>query len=159
VVGDGYAMGVTTQIAEYMLRPSERWFRVDHPVFSEQWSQPGSKGFRLREELQVSMKVEPAVLKRALECRDELAAKDATEHFDRKKERVAWLDPTRAIGRESTGWHHAIHMRVKSDLLVPGSKITAFVLGWVEDLRVQLDSRGFGVGGSSWQCGVAWIVW
>ena len=32
VVGDGYAMDVTAQIAEYMLRPSERWFRVDHPV-------------------------------------------------------------------------------------------------------------------------------
>lgn len=36
VVGDGYAMGVTAQIAEYMLRPSERWFRVNHPVLSEQ---------------------------------------------------------------------------------------------------------------------------
>jgi hypothetical protein len=42
VVGDGYAMGVTAQIAEYMLRPSERWFRVDYPVLSEQWPQPGS---------------------------------------------------------------------------------------------------------------------
>jgi hypothetical protein len=29
----------------------------------------------------------------------------------------------------------------------------------VEDWGVQLDSRGFVVGGSSWQCGVAWIVW
>src|ERR1700722_4954429 len=113
-------MGVTTQIAEYMLRPSERWFRVDHPVFSEQWSQPGSKGFRLSEELRVSMKVEPVVLKRAPECRDELAAEDATENFDRKKERVAWLDPTRAIDRKSTGRHHAMHMRVKFEFLAPG---------------------------------------
>ena len=29
----------------------------------------------------------------------------------------------------------------------------------VEDLRVQLDSRDFGVAGSSWQCAFAWIVW
>ncbi|MDQ1405530.1 MAG: hypothetical protein QOG55_1159, partial [Acidobacteriaceae bacterium] len=57
VVGDGYAMGVTAQITEHMLRASERWFRIDHSVLSEQWSQPGSKGFRLSEELHVSMKV------------------------------------------------------------------------------------------------------
>src|SRR5258707_9067529 len=31
----------------------------------------------------------------------------------RKKERVAWLDPTRAIGRKSTGRHNAMHMWVK----------------------------------------------
>ena len=89
VVGDGYAMGVTAQIAEYMLRPSERWFRVDHPVLSEQWSQPGSKGFRLSEELQVSLKVELAVREGVFECLVELAAEDATQYFDGKKEVVA----------------------------------------------------------------------
>ncbi len=120
MVGDGYAMGVTAQITEYMLRASERWFRVDHPVLSEQWSQPDSKGFRLSEELQVSMKAEPTVMKGVLERRDELAAKDATEHFDRKKESVAWFSPAGAIGRESTGRHHAMHMRVKFEFLTPG---------------------------------------
>jgi hypothetical protein len=35
------------------------------------------------------VKTEPAVLKSALECRDELAAKDSAEHLDRKKESVA----------------------------------------------------------------------
>jgi hypothetical protein len=39
------------------------------------------------------MKVEPAVVNGALECRDELAAKDATENFDGKKEGVAWFAP------------------------------------------------------------------
>jgi hypothetical protein len=34
VVGDGYAMSVTAQIAEYILGASEGSFRVDHPVFS-----------------------------------------------------------------------------------------------------------------------------
>ena len=67
------------------------------------------------------MKAELAVLKGALECRDELAAKDSAEHLDGKKEGVAWLDPTRAIGRKSTGRHHAMHMRVKFEFLTPGS--------------------------------------
>src|SRR6267378_3173435 len=120
VVGDGYAMGVTAQIAEYMLRPSERWFRVDHPVLLEQWSQPGSKGFRLSEELQVSMKVELAVMKGTLERFVEFAAKDNAEHLDGKKEIVAWIDPVRVIGRQPTGRHHAMYMRVKFEFLSPG---------------------------------------
>src|SRR5258706_11612052 len=103
-----------------MLWASEWTFRVDHPVLSEQWSQPRSKGFRLSEELQVSMKVELAVLKGALERLVELAAKDSAEHLDGKKEVVAWLDPTRAIGRKSTGRHHAMHMWVKFEFLTPG---------------------------------------
>ena len=35
MVGDGHAMGVTAQITEHMLRASERWFRVDHPILSK----------------------------------------------------------------------------------------------------------------------------
>ena len=38
MVGDGYAMGVAAQILEHILRAAERSFRVDHPVFAEQWS-------------------------------------------------------------------------------------------------------------------------
>jgi hypothetical protein len=143
VVGDGYAMGVTAQIAEYMLRPSERWFRVDHPVLSEQWSQPGRKGFRLSEELQVSMKVEPAVVNGALECRDELAAKDATENFDRKKKGVAWFAPAGAIGRESTCRHHAMHMRVKFEFLTPGVQHAE---------EADLCAKMFGIAGNFAQC-------
>ena len=120
MVGDGHAMSVTAQITEHMLWAPERAFRVDHPVLSEQWSQPGSKCFRLSEELQVSVKVELAVMKGALERFEELAAKDATEHLDGKKEIVAWFDPARVIGRQSTGRHHAMDMRVKFEFLTPG---------------------------------------
>src|SRR5712664_2344386 len=102
MVGDGHAMGVTAQITEHMLWASEWTFRVDHPVLSEQWSEPRSKDFRLSQGLQVSMKGDLAVMKGTLERFVELAAKDATEHLDGKKEVVACLDPTCAIGRTST---------------------------------------------------------
>src|SRR6266436_5745881 len=65
------------------------------------------------------MKVELAIMKGALERFVELSAKDSAEHFDRKKESIAWLDPTRAIGRKSTGRHHAMYMRVKFEFLTP----------------------------------------
>ncbi len=40
-----------------------------------------------------------------------------------------------------------------------GSKITALVLGWVEDSAFRSDSQGFGVAGSFSRCAFAWIVW
>src|SRR5208282_5396789 len=120
MVGDGHAMGVTAQITEHMLWASERTFGVDHPILSEQWSQPRSKRFRLSKEPQVSMKDELAVLKGAFERFVELAAKDATEHLDGEKEIVVWFDPARVIGRQPTSRHHTMDMRVKFDFLTPG---------------------------------------
>src|SRR6266404_886073 len=38
MIGDGHAMGVAAQILEHILGATERWFRVHHPVLSEQRS-------------------------------------------------------------------------------------------------------------------------
>jgi hypothetical protein len=65
------------------------------------------------------MKVELAVMKGTLERFVELAAKDATEHLDGKKEIVAWFDPACAIGGQPTGRHHAMYMRVQFEFLSP----------------------------------------
>jgi len=65
------------------------------------------------------MKVELAVPKGTLECFVELAAKDSAKHLDGKKEIVAWLDPAGVIGRQPTGRHHAMYMRVKFEFLSP----------------------------------------
>jgi hypothetical protein len=50
MVGDGHAMGVTAEILEHIVGTAEGWFGVDDPVFSEQWSEPGSEDFGLREQ-------------------------------------------------------------------------------------------------------------
>jgi hypothetical protein len=70
------------------------------------------------------MKVELGVMKGALERFVELSAKDVTEHLDGKKEIVAWFDPARVIGRQSTGWHHAMNMWVGREFLTPGMQNT-----------------------------------
>jgi hypothetical protein len=36
MVGDGHAMGVPPEITKHMLWASERTFRVNHPILSEQ---------------------------------------------------------------------------------------------------------------------------
>src|SRR5258707_1146396 len=70
------------------------------------------------------MKVELAIMIGALERFVELSAKDVTEHLDGKKEIVAWFDPARVIGRQSTGWHHAMNMWVGREFLTPGMQNT-----------------------------------
>src|SRR5260370_10779880 len=147
MVGDGHAMGVPAQITEHMLWASERTFRVDHPVLSEHWSQSRCKGFRLSEELQVSMKGELAVMKGALECVVELAAKDGAKHLDGKKEVVAWLDPVCVIGRQPTGRYHAMNMRVQFEFLTPGMQHAEEADFCTEMLGISCDfQKGFRTG-------------
>src|SRR5260370_14014789 len=110
-------MSVTAQITQHMFWASERAFRIDHPVLSEQWSQPSSKDFWLSEEFQVSMKVEFAVMKGALEGFVELAAEYATEHLYGKKKVVTWFDPARVILRQSTGWRRRMDVGGKASTL------------------------------------------
>ena len=59
-------------------------------------------------------------MKGTLERFVELAAKDATEHRDGKKEIVAWFDPAGVIDRQAAGGHHAMYMRVRFEFLAPG---------------------------------------
>jgi hypothetical protein len=66
------------------------------------------------------MKGELAIMKGALERFVELAAKDATEHLDGKKEVVAWFDPAGVIDRQAAGGHHAMYVRVKFEFWTPG---------------------------------------
>ncbi len=53
MVGDSDAVGIAAQILEHIFGAAERWFAVDHPVFSEQWPEPSSKDLGLSQESQV----------------------------------------------------------------------------------------------------------
>ena len=66
MVGDGYAMSVTAQIMEHMLWPPEGTIGVDHPVVSEQFSEPGGENLWLSEKRQVSMEFQSTVAEGAL---------------------------------------------------------------------------------------------
>ncbi len=111
------------------------------PVVPEQGSQPSRECLGVSERLQVAMKIKLALSKVALERGDKLAAKDAAEHLDGKKEGVAWLNPVGAIERQSTGGHHTMRVRVKFELLIPGvehakeADLGAQMLGITSDLE------------------------
>jgi hypothetical protein len=120
MVGDGHAMGVSAEILEYVVGTTEGWFGVDDPVFSEQWSEPGSEDLGLREQSQIAGEVQLVMLKSRLETGDELAAKHTSEYLDGEKEARTGSNPESVIERESTGGNNAVNMGMKLELLVPG---------------------------------------
>ena len=73
----------------------------------------------------------------------ELAAKDATEHLDGKKEIVAWFDPAGVIDRQAAGGHHAMYMRVKFEFLTPGMQHAE---------EANLCAKMFGIAGNFEEC-------
>ena len=81
MVGDGHAMSVAAQVLQHIFGTTEGAFQVDHPILSKQRPQPGGKDLGLREEFQISLEAELAILKSLLERIDKLAAKDFPQHF------------------------------------------------------------------------------
>jgi len=120
VVRDGYAVGITAEVVEHILRTTERWFGVDDPMFSKQWPEPRGEGLRVSEWCQIAGKVQLPSLKSQLEPVDELSAKYPPEHMDGEKEsRVGW-NPAGVIEREPTRWDDAVDMGMNLEFLVPG---------------------------------------
>jgi hypothetical protein len=113
-------MGVAAQVLEHILGAAEGWFGVDDPIFAEERSQPGSEVLGLREPSQIAGKMKLTILKGRLETGDELTAKHTPEYLDGEKEAREGSNPAGVIERESAGGDHAMDMRMKLELLVPG---------------------------------------
>ena len=90
-VGHQRASRPRSRLLARWFRASEGTFGVDVPVVSEQGSYPGGEGFGVSERFQVAMEAKLALPEVALQSGNRLAAKDAPEHPDRKKEaRAGW---------------------------------------------------------------------
>ncbi len=124
MVGDGDAVSVTAEILEHILGAAEGWFRVDHPVFAKQRSQPGGEEFGLREQRQIPGKVQLAMLKGRFETVDELAAKHPPEHGNGEKEARVRSNPVGVIEREPARGDDTVDMGMKLEFLVPGVEHT-----------------------------------
>src|ERR1017187_2664086 len=105
-----------------MLGTTEGRFAIDYPVMAEQSTEPSREDLRLSELIQIAIEAEFSFAAGALQGSHELAAKNPTQHFDGKKERVAGVDPVGVIQiqRESTGGDHAMDMGMKLEPLIPG---------------------------------------
>jgi len=122
VVGDGDAVGVSTEIAQRVLRSAEGPLGVNDPVMPEQESKPGGEGSRFSQRGEVAVELECALAEGGLKSGDELTAEDTAEHRDGKEEGVAGGDPSGVAGSEATGGNDAVDMRMNLQTLVPGVK-------------------------------------
>ena len=159
VVGDGDTVGVASQILEHAPGSTEGRLDVNHPFEVGGGFTQGLEGGRLGQIAKLAGEMELAIAKRLSQRSQEQFAEPAAENFIRKEEGIlAAGNPAGAVGREASAGDDTVQVRMKMQVLTPGSKIP--MSGWVvEDSRVQLDIRGFGVAGSSWQCAFAWILW
>jgi hypothetical protein len=66
------------------------------------------------------MKAELRLLKGAFQQADELGAKEPAEHFDRKEELPATINPARIARGEAPAGDHAMKMRMMVQVLSPG---------------------------------------
>ena len=82
VVGDGNAVSVVAEIAQHVFRSTEGRLGINHPVLSEQHSEPGCEGLRIRERRELAVELKRAFAESGLECGDELAAEDTAEYLD-----------------------------------------------------------------------------
>ena len=88
-VGDAHPMGISAEIAQGMFRSAEGPLGVDDPVVTEQDSEPRGEAAWLSERCEMAVELELAFAECGVEARDELPAKDASEHLDRKEEGTA----------------------------------------------------------------------
>jgi hypothetical protein len=118
-VGDGDAMGVCAEIAQYMFRSSEGPLGVNDPVVAEQYSQPCGEGARMSQRQKFAVKLKLTSTECVAKPGNEVAAEYAAEHADGKEEGATGGDPAWVIWSETAGGDHAVDMRMKLQALVP----------------------------------------
>src|SRR6516165_5300074 len=119
MIGDGHAVGVATKVVQHMLGTAERGLSVDHPVFAEKQSQPGSESLGLRKRRKFSSAMESTVTERLPQAGNELAAKHWGEHFQREEEVIGGVHPRFVIKAQAAGGNDAMDVGMQSELLTP----------------------------------------
>ena len=113
-------MRVTGQIVENVLRSPEGWLGIDHPAFSIERPDEGAKHLLLCHRLQRAGQAELLGAPRPFQAGDELATEHRAENLHRQEEWIARANPLLVIWSQTSGWNHAVNMRVKLQSLTPG---------------------------------------
>ena len=82
-IGDGDAMGVSTEIAQRVFRSAEGWLGIDDPVVAEQRSEPCGEQALFRKWREVAIELKVALQESLLQSGDELASEDPAERLHR----------------------------------------------------------------------------
>jgi len=102
MVRDGDAVGVSSQVAEDVFWPAERWLGIDHPIAGEQSPQEPAKVLGSSDLLQCALELKPVVPEELPECLGELAAEYAAECHDWQEEAVRTAYPPGTVRAQTT---------------------------------------------------------
>jgi len=97
MVGDSHPMGIAAKVLQNMFRAAKGSFAVNDPIVAVMLPDKGVESLRVGKMLELTMESDLALCESALQSSRESASKDAAEHLDRKKERVARMNPVLVI--------------------------------------------------------------
>ncbi len=112
VVGDGHAVGVAAEVAQYLAGSGERRLAVDDPVLTG-----GSSKSSVRVDV---IAAQSFVVEARLEPTQQLGAEELRQDPDGKQETAPGRNPTAAIRVEPTSGDDAVDVRMKEQRLGPG---------------------------------------
>jgi len=105
-----------------MLGSSEWRLCIDDPIMPKERSQKRRERLFFSERFQFTGEEEITVPEGALQTANEFTAKNAAKDLHRKEERVLRANPCLMVRRQTTGWDHAVNVRVDLEVLPPGVK-------------------------------------
>ena len=120
VVADRHPVGVPGQVLQHLLRSAEGRLGVHDPLGLGAGGEPALELAGVGQRGELAVEGEPSPVEGGAEQRQELAPEDAAEHAHRQEESRPAGDPARAVGRQPTPRHDAVHMRVVLEVLAPG---------------------------------------
>jgi hypothetical protein len=136
-IGNRHAMGVSAEIAQRLIGPTERRFAVDHPTRRVKLTDQTPKQFRLSQAAKQSVKLELSRRMSLLERFEKLAAEDFAENPLRKKKAIILrAHPMGMIARQTAGSDDAVNVGMMLQFLIPGMKNTEEADLGAESFRV-----------------------
>jgi len=147
MIGNGYPMGIASQIAQGMFCSAERALGIDHPIGTEQRTQHGGECLGRLKRDKRTVKTEPSGSVKLAQARHEFAAEHAAEDLHRQEEVVPCGNPAGVVRGQAAGRYDTVDMRVMKQLLIPGMQYAE-----EPDLRAQVArmagdlEQGFGAG-------------
>jgi hypothetical protein len=152
-VGDGHAVGVASEIAQDLLRPAKRPFRVDDPIRLVGRSKTLLEGSRVFERCELALKLELPVGESLPDLVEEFASKDPREDLDREEEVFGRGDPSLAVeGKTATGYD-AVDVWMMEKVLPPCVKHRQKPDASAEVFRISGDHQE-GLGGGTQESAV-----
>jgi hypothetical protein len=113
-------VGVSGEVLEHLLGPTERGLGVNDPVFASKGLEPTVPCLGMFEFVKVAVETKLMLVVGALKSGKKLSAEEPAQESNGKKESGATAHPALFIQAQSSAGNDAMEMRVMMEILPPG---------------------------------------